>query len=170
MFAAPPSKAYRGGVRLGHLSSRDQVHLVTMARRPMSEDIATRQRRYLIMMLFRAACFGITVILFVYGFRWWAAIPAAFAIFVPYVAVVYANGGREPANLRGFREYQVNLPERYHLSRPDAPNAGHGTNGTSGNGTSGNGTSESPGDPPRPAAGASGPDDAGTGTGGWRGA
>jgi hypothetical protein len=78
----------------------------------MSEDIAYRQRRYLIMMGFRAACFGLTILLFVNHMGWVAAIPAVFAIFVPYVAVVFANGGREPDNVRGFMEYRPNLPDR----------------------------------------------------------
>jgi len=88
------------------------VHTVTQARRPLSEDIAYRQRRYLIMMSFRAICFGITILLFINHFGWLAAIPAVFAIFVPYVAVVFANGGREPDNVHGFLEYRPNLPER----------------------------------------------------------
>ena len=78
----------------------------------MSEDIAYRQRRYLIMMAFRAVCFGLTILLFINHLGWVAAIPAVFAIFVPYVAVVFANGGREPDNVRGFMEYRPNLPER----------------------------------------------------------
>ena len=78
----------------------------------MSEDIAYRQRRYLVMMAFRAVCFGLTILLFINHLGWVAAIPAVFAIFVPYVAVVFANGGREPDNVRGFMEYRPNLPER----------------------------------------------------------
>jgi hypothetical protein len=81
----------------------------------MSEDISYRQRRYLLMMAFRAACFGLTILLFVNHLGWLAAIPAVFAIFVPYVAVVFANGGREPDNVRGFMEYQPNLPEGHNL-------------------------------------------------------
>ena len=88
------------------------VQLVTQARRPLSEDISYRQRRYLIMMAFRAVCFGLTILLFLNHFGWLAAIPAVFAIFVPYVAVVFANGGREPDNVRGFMEYRPNLAER----------------------------------------------------------
>ncbi len=88
------------------------VQLVTQARRPLSEDISYRQRRYLIMMAFRAVCFGLTILLFLNHFGWLAAIPAVFAIFVPYVAVVFANGGREPDNVRGFMEYRPKLPER----------------------------------------------------------
>ena len=99
-------------MRIGGRGRKQNVHTVTQARRPLSEDIAYRQRRYLIMMSFRAICFGITILLFVNHLGWLAAIPAVFAIFVPYVAVVFANGGREPDNVRGFMEYRPKLPER----------------------------------------------------------
>ncbi len=94
----------------------------------MSEDIASRQRRYLYMMGFRAVCFGITVVMVLYHFGWWAAFPAVFAIAVPYFAVVYANGGREPDNIRGFMEYRANLPAR----RSANGHGGTGTNGQAG--------------------------------------
>jgi hypothetical protein len=99
-------------MRIAGRGRKQNVQLVTQARRPMSEDIAYRQRRYLIMMSFRAICFGITILLFLNHFGWLAAIPAVFAIVIPYVAVVFANGGREPDNVRGFMEYRPNLPER----------------------------------------------------------
>ena len=98
-------------MRIGRRNDQN-VQLVTQARRSMSEDIAYRQRRYLVMMAFRAVCFGLTILLFINHLGWVAAIPAVFAIFVPYVAVVFANGGREPDNVRGFMEYRPNLPER----------------------------------------------------------
>ena len=88
------------------------MHLVTKARKPMSEDIAYRQRRYLIMMGIRAVCFGVAVIMFLNHLGWLAAFPAVGAIFIPYVAVVFANGGREPTNVRGFMEYRSNAPAR----------------------------------------------------------
>jgi Protein of unknown function (DUF3099) len=78
----------------------------------MSEDIRYRQRRYLIMMGIRGACFVIALVLFVNHAGWLTAIPAVGAIFLPYFAVVMANGGREPDNTRGFMEHQVNLPAR----------------------------------------------------------
>ena len=99
-------------MRIASRARNQNVHMVTQARRPMSEDIAYRQRRYLIMMSFRAICFGITILLFVNHLGWLAAIPAVFAIFVPYVAVVFANGGREPNNVRGFMEYRPKPAER----------------------------------------------------------
>jgi hypothetical protein len=86
------------------------VHLVTLARRSRSDDITYRQRRYLLMMGIRTVCFVIAVVLFVNHFGWLAAIPAVGAIFIPYFAVVFANGGREPDNVRGFMEYRPNVP------------------------------------------------------------
>ena len=94
-------------------SRRSTAHLVTEAARPRSEDIAYRERRYLIMMAFRVACFIVTIALFAAGAGWVAAIPAAGALVIPYFAVVFANGGREPTSTRGFRAYEPNLPERY---------------------------------------------------------
>ena len=91
---------------MGHSSRRSSVHVVTQARRSLSDDIAYRQRRYLLMMGIRAVCFVIAVVLFLNHFGWLTAIPAVGAIFIPYFAVVFANGGREPDNTRGFMEYQ----------------------------------------------------------------
>ena len=52
-------------MRVGHAGQRQQVHLVTQARRPLSEDIRYRQRRYLIMMGIRLLCFIVAVVMFV---------------------------------------------------------------------------------------------------------
>jgi Protein of unknown function (DUF3099) len=92
---------------------RETAHLVTEARKPRSEDIAYRERRYLIMMGFRVACFVLTIVLFASGAGWLAAIPAVGAITIPYFAVVFANGGREPTSTRGFRAYEPKLPQAY---------------------------------------------------------
>jgi len=100
-------------VRVLPRRGRDSAQLVTEARKPRSEDIAYRQRRYLIMMGFRVGCFVLTVALFAAGAGWFAAIPAVGALVIPYFAVVFANGGREPTSTRGFRAYEPNLPERY---------------------------------------------------------
>jgi Protein of unknown function (DUF3099) len=99
-------------MRVGHPGRGQQVHLVTQARRPLSEDIAYRQHRYLLMMAIRTGCFAIAIILFVNHLGWLTAIPAVGAIIIPYFAVVFANGGREPDNTRGFMEYRTNLPAR----------------------------------------------------------
>jgi hypothetical protein len=82
----------------------------------MSEDIAYRQRRYLIMMAIRTVCFAVAIIAFINHAGWLTAIPAVGAIVIPYVAVIFANGGREPDNVRGFMEYRTNLPARRETS------------------------------------------------------
>ena len=97
---------------MGSAGRAQPVHLVTQARKPMSEDISYRQRRYLIMMAIRAVCFVGSVIMFINHLGWLAAFPVVLAIFIPYVAVVFANGGREPANVRGFMEYRPQVPAR----------------------------------------------------------
>ena len=94
----------------------------------MSDDIAYRQRRYLIMMGIRAVCFVAAIILFVNHAGWLTAIPAVGAIVIPYFAVVFANGGREPNVTRGFRVYEPSLPAPYTGpppagQHPDSPGA-----------------------------------------------
>jgi Protein of unknown function (DUF3099) len=111
---------------MSHSSRRPPVHMVTQARRSLSDDITYRQRRYLLMMGIRAICFVIAVCLYVNHFGWLAAVPALGAIFIPYFAVVFANGGREPDNTRGFMEYRPNVPAtRDHGTLPEA-NEGNG--------------------------------------------
>jgi len=127
MVARSGAWAYRRGVRLGHAGrERPHVHLVTQARRSLSDDIAYRQRRYLLMMGIRAVCFVIAVVMFVNHLGWLVAIPAVGAIFIPYFAVVFANGGREPDNTRGFMEYHPNVPATRDSGRPAEANGGNG--------------------------------------------
>ena len=64
---------------------------ITSAPRRLSSDLAGRQRRYLISMLIRTACFLLTVAL-PSPYRWFALVGA---MFLPYIAVVIANAGRE---------------------------------------------------------------------------
>jgi Protein of unknown function (DUF3099) len=101
-------------------SGRDQAHLVTEARPGKSEDIAYRERRYLIMMGIRTLCFITALLMFINHLGWLTAIPVVGAVVIPYFAVVFANGGREPYS-RGFRQYQPNLPERYVPPAGSAP-------------------------------------------------
>jgi Protein of unknown function (DUF3099) len=104
------------------------VHLVTQARRPMSEDIRYRQNRYLLMMGIRLVCFIAALLMFVNHLGWLAAIPAVGAIVIPYFAVVFANGGREPDNVRGFMEHRMNLP----ATRRESSGSSEEQNGSSG--------------------------------------
>ena len=105
---------------------RESVHLVTQARKSLSDDITYRQRRYLLMMGIRSVCFVIAVILFINHLGWLTAIPAVGAIFIPYFAVVFANGGREPNNVRGFMEYRPNVPATRDSGGRAEANGGNG--------------------------------------------
>ncbi|HSZ39766.1 MAG TPA: DUF3099 domain-containing protein [Trebonia sp.] len=115
-------------MKVGH-SQDQQVHLVTQARRPMSEDIRYRQHRYLLMMAIRTICLGAALLMFVNHLGWLTAFPAAGAIFIPYIAVVFANGGREPDNVRGFVEYQMS--QRKLPAPPEPPTSENGNGGDS---------------------------------------
>jgi Protein of unknown function (DUF3099) len=127
-------------VRSTHRGGRDGPHLVTEAPRPMSQDIAYREKRYLIMMGIRLVCFVIAVVMFVKGAGWLTAIPAVGAIVIPYFAVVFANGGREPSGRDRFRPYEPNLPQKY-----EPQDGSHGPNGGSDAGTSEPGGTDIPG-------------------------
>jgi hypothetical protein len=111
---------------MSHSGRRPAVHMVTQARRSLTDDVAYRQRRYLLMMGIRTVCFVIAVVLFINHFGWLCAIPAVGAIFIPYFAVVFANGGREPNNTRGFMEYRPNLPVTRDSARSFDANGGNG--------------------------------------------
>lgn len=72
-----------GGVAFGSFSPTT----ITDARSGASAELSRRQRRYAITMAFRTACF--IAMIFVPGvFRW---ILFACAVFLPYVAVLFAN-------------------------------------------------------------------------------
>jgi hypothetical protein len=86
---------------------------VTEARPGLSEDIRYRERRYLIMMGIRTLCFIAAVLMFINHLGWLTAIPAVGALVIPYFAVVFANGGREPTSSRTFRQYEPNSPAIY---------------------------------------------------------
>ena len=111
---------------MSHSGRQPSVHVVTQARRSLTDDINYRQRRYLLMMGIRTVCFVIAVVLFMNHLGWLTAIPALGAIFIPYFAVVFANGGREPDNVRGFMEYRPNLPATRDPSGSSEANGGNG--------------------------------------------
>ncbi len=73
------------------MANEEDVYDITSAQKSLSSDQPGRQRRYFISMMVRTACFILTVIL-PSPFRW---IALAGAVFLPYVAVVVANAGRE---------------------------------------------------------------------------
>lgn len=79
----------------------DDAVRITTAAAGREEDIAKRQRNYLISMSIRVVCFLAAVALFDGWMRW---VLMAAAIFLPYVAVLFANGEdqrQEPFDLAG---------------------------------------------------------------------
>lgn len=66
-----------------------EVHTITGARTSLNDDLGQRMRRYLISMSVRTLCVVLAVV-FDGWLRW---VFAAFAIVLPYFAVVVANAG-----------------------------------------------------------------------------
>jgi hypothetical protein len=69
------------------------VYQITGVRRGLREDIRYRQQRYVISMSIRTGCF-VLAILTTGVLRWTFFV---LALVLPYLSVVFANGGREPA-------------------------------------------------------------------------
>ena len=65
---------------------------ITTAQTSSAEDMAARQRRYLISMSLRTACFIAAVAV---GDGWLRWVLVAGAIFLPFFAVVMANAGNQ---------------------------------------------------------------------------
>ncbi|GAA0369775.1 DUF3099 domain-containing protein [Actinoallomurus spadix] len=97
------------------------VYTVTDARRPLSEDIGYRERRYLITMAVRALCFLLSIICAVAlpgAWRLTAIVALLGAVVLPYVAVIFANGGREPDSAARFTPYEPKTGDRKEISGP----------------------------------------------------
>lgn len=70
---------------------KEPVYQITGARRGVRDDVDSRTRRYLVSMGVRTVCFVLAVV--TDGWLRWVLIAAA--VMLPYLAVVFANGGRE---------------------------------------------------------------------------
>ncbi len=66
---------------------------ITTAARSHRDDIGLRQRRYLISMGIRTACFVLAVVSIGHWFMW---VFIAGSFLLPYVAVILANAGSSP--------------------------------------------------------------------------
>ena len=86
----------------------DPVYQITGARRGVREDVDSRTRRYVVSMAVRTVCFVLAVL--TDGWLRWVLIAAAVGL--PYLAVVFANGGRERA---------VDLPDAGVTGAPTPP-------------------------------------------------
>lgn len=72
------------------------MHQITDAQPSLSEDIGRRERRYLIQMGIRTICLILAVVV---DAPWpIRALLVAGAVFLPYIAVIGANAGREQGN------------------------------------------------------------------------
>jgi Flp pilus assembly protein TadB len=74
-------------------SAREPVYQISGARRGIREDVNSRTRRYLVSMGIRTVCFVLAVV--THGWLRWTFV--ALALLLPYLSVVFANGGRERA-------------------------------------------------------------------------
>lgn len=91
-LATAAGRTYGVEVSTGRTRRTDPVQVVTTARPSLSADVSARTRRYLLMMGIRTTCFVLAVL--VPGWPRWVFI--AGAVGLPYIAVVFANAGREP--------------------------------------------------------------------------
>jgi hypothetical protein len=91
----PPDPAYGDDMGKSKEKSGNVVR-ITGARSSLSEDVRGRQRRYMIAMAVRTLCVILAVVLWKES-RVLAIIGLVGGIFIPYIAVVFANGGRENA-------------------------------------------------------------------------
>ncbi|MQY12259.1 hypothetical protein SRB5_23920 [Streptomyces sp. RB5] len=73
-----------------------QVFAISGARKGLAEDVAGRQRRYVISMLVR--CVAVLAAALLWNVeRYVAVVALVLGTFMPYVAVIAANAGRENA-------------------------------------------------------------------------
>ena len=86
---------YREGVTRIPLVGRrrEPVYQISGARRGIREDVDSRARRYLVSMGIRTVCFVLAVV--ADGWLRWTFV--VLALVLPYLSVVFANGGRERA-------------------------------------------------------------------------
>ncbi|WP_042401955.1 DUF3099 domain-containing protein [Streptacidiphilus carbonis] len=79
---------------MGKSKGKAEVVRITGARSSLTEDVRGRQRRYMIAMAVRTLCVILAVVLWKES-RIVAIIALVGGIFIPYLAVVVANAGRE---------------------------------------------------------------------------
>ena len=93
---------------------------ITTARKSVPDDQAVRVRGYVISMSIRIACFVLACLTF-FWLDWpalaWVLVVGA--LIIPYLAVVFANGGREP------NEDPPDTLGSFHADRPQLPPGSH---------------------------------------------
>ena len=99
---------------------RDDAVRITTAGANRADDIAARQKRYLLSMSLRSACFVGAVLAALAGLDWLWPILIGGALVLPYVAVVLANNSAPRADGFELRETGPARPELTPGRRPGA--------------------------------------------------
>ncbi len=73
------------------------VHSISDARESHSDEMRTRMIRYTVSMSIRLVCF---ILVFVVPYVWLQWVMIAGAVFLPYFAVIVANGGSDTSSIR----------------------------------------------------------------------
>ena len=73
------------------------IHSISDAREAHSDEMRGRMIRYTVSMSIRLICF---ILIFVVPFVWLQWVMIACAVFLPYFAVILANGGGDTSNIR----------------------------------------------------------------------
>ena len=73
----------------------EEVHSITSAPEPLTDDMARRQKRYLVQMGVRIVCFAAAVLSWGRIPMWASLLLIIAAVVLPYSAVLFANAGRE---------------------------------------------------------------------------
>jgi Flp pilus assembly protein TadB len=73
----------------------DDAQRITSAPESLAADQARRERRYLLQMGIRVVCFLLAVLLWRHVPLWLSLVFIVGAVVLPYVAVLFANAGRE---------------------------------------------------------------------------
>jgi hypothetical protein len=73
----------------------EEVHSITSAPEPLTDDMARRQKRYLVQMGVRIICFAAAVLSWGRIPMWTSLLLIVAAVVLPYSAVLFANAGRE---------------------------------------------------------------------------
>ncbi|WP_246125172.1 DUF3099 domain-containing protein [Cellulomonas xylanilytica] len=73
----------------------EEVHSITSAPEPLADDMARRQKRYLVQMGVRILCFAAAVLSWGSIPMWASLLLIVAAVVLPYSAVLFANAGRE---------------------------------------------------------------------------
>lgn len=79
-----------------------EVHRISAAPEPLSQDVARRQRRYLVQMGVRVLCFLLAIVTWSRVPTWFSLVLIVAAVVLPYVAVLLANAGRERRDVEVF--------------------------------------------------------------------